>query len=102
MNKVTISEARKFSLESVQARTLLEEGGLVSELLCFEAGQVAAPREFGGGAVYQVLEGEALVSSGGATERLGKGKLLSVSGGLEHTIENAGGGLLVVLTTRAA
>ncbi|MFA5550257.1 MAG: hypothetical protein WDA03_01455 [Trueperaceae bacterium] len=102
MKKVSINDARKFSLDEVQVRPLLEEGDLVSELLCFEAGQSADPRSFGSTAFYQVLEGEAIVSAGANKERLGKGRLLSVAASLEHVVENAGGGLLVVLAIRGA
>lgn len=101
MKKVSIQDARKFSLSEVQIRPLLEEADLISELLCFEAGQSAQPRTFERTVTYQVLEGEALVGAADTRERLGKGRLLSVSGGTEHRVENAGGGLLVVLATRA-
>ncbi|MBX3140757.1 MAG: cupin domain-containing protein [Trueperaceae bacterium] len=101
MKTVTISGARRFSLESVQRRTLVEEAELLVELICFEAGQGDEPSSPAGSVVYQVLEGEALVRSGGATTRLGKGKLLSLVAHTEHALENAGGGLLVVLATSA-
>ena len=101
MKIVTISEARRFSLESVQYRELATVPGLSAELICFEAGQVAAART-STGATYQVLEGEAMVRAEGDTSRLGKGRLASVQGGVEHTIENAGGGLLVVLAISAS
>ncbi len=101
MKKVSINDARKFSLDKVQVRPLIEAGDLSGELLCFEAGQSADPSRFDGTVVYQVLEGEALISAEGARERLGKGRLLSVGGATEHRVENAGGGLLVVLAIRA-
>jgi mannose-6-phosphate isomerase-like protein (cupin superfamily) len=41
------------------------------------------------------------VRSGEELVRLGKGRLLRVDQGTVHTLENAGGGLLVVLSTRA-
>lgn len=97
MKIVTISDARRFSLDSVQHRQLETVAGLTAELICFEAGQVEPVRSAVDAATYQVLEGEAMVRSGGVTSRLGKGKLASVPAGTEHTIENAGGGLLVVL-----
>lgn len=100
MKKVSIQEARKFSLERALTQPLLQQPDLASELLCFEAGQVGEPRTLSGSVVYQVLEGEALVNAGGSTERLGKGRLLSLPRGLQHHVENAGGGLLVVLSTR--
>lgn len=100
MKVVSIQESRKFSLDEVQVRPLLEREDLNAELLCFEAGQQAAPRTFERTVVYQVLEGEALVSAGGSRERLGKGRLLTVDAGVEHNVENAGGGLLVVLAIR--
>lgn len=101
MKQVSIQSARKFSLKEAQVEPLLAADDLASELLCFEAGQLLAPRTWQKAAIYQVLEGEALVSADGTTERLGKGRLLSVPGGREHALENAGGGLLVVLATRA-
>lgn len=102
MKIATISDARRFSLESVQYRELGTVPGLAAELICFEAGQVAAARTNAGATSYQVLEGEAMVRAGGETSRLGKGRLASVEGGTEHTIENAGGGLLVVLAISAS
>ncbi len=101
MKTVTISGARRFSLESVQRQTLVEESDLLVELICFEAGQGAGESSPAGSVVYQVLEGEALVRSGGVTSRLGKGKLLSLTAGTQHALENAGGGLLVVLASSA-
>ena len=100
MKKVSIQDARKFSLDKVQVRPLIEEADLLSELLCFEAGQSADVRSFDRTVVYQVLEGEALVSADDGKERLGKGRLLTVSPATEHRVENAGGGLLVVLAIR--
>ncbi len=97
MNIVTIGDARRFSLAGVQHSDLVDQDDLRVAMLCFEAGQIDEPRDLGHTAVYQVLEGEALVRAGEETERLGKGKLLSVPAGLGHRIENAGGGLLVVL-----
>lgn len=101
MKKVSINDARKFSLDQVQVRPLIEAGDLSSELLCFEAGQSAEPSRFDGTVVYQVLEGEALITAAEVKERLGKGRLLSVGPASEHRVENAGGGLLVVLAIRA-
>lgn len=101
MKIVSISEARRFSLDSVQHRPLDTVDGLKAELICFEAGQVEPVRSAAAAATYQVLEGEAMVRSGGTIARLGKGKLASVASGTEHTIENAGGGLLVVLAISA-
>jgi mannose-6-phosphate isomerase-like protein (cupin superfamily) len=34
--------------------------------------------------------------------RVGKGKLLTIDAGTAHALENAGGGLLVVMSARAA
>lgn len=101
MERVNIQQARRFSLEGVQRQTLTELGDLTLVLLCFEAGQQDAERTAAGSTVYQVLEGEALVRAAGSTERLGKGKLLTVGAGTAHIVENAGGGLLVVLAMQA-
>lgn len=101
MQTVTINDARAFSLHEVQRRELLRSDDLHVELLCFEAGQrdgdVLAERE----RLYQVLEGEVIVHGDGPARRLGKGTLLSVPGGTSHALENAGGGLLVVMATGA-
>lgn len=97
MKSVNISAARRFSLESVQRQELAVAGELRCELLCFEAGQ-SETQPAVNDAVFQVLEGEALFRRSGATERLGKGKLLVAEAGDALAIENAGGGLLVVLS----
>jgi quercetin dioxygenase-like cupin family protein len=101
MDTITISDARQFSLKSVQRSTLVEDKNLHIELICFEAGQ--RDQELGQDktCVYQVLEGELLLKQNDASQRLGKGKLLTVPAGTKHTLENAGGGLLVVMATRA-
>ena len=101
MKTVTISDARRFSLEEVERRPLVEQGCITVELVCFEAGQRDDVGSPGGSVVYQVLEGEALVRIGGETHRLGKGRLMTLSAGEAHALENAGGGLLVVLATQA-
>lgn len=99
MQTVNIANARRFSLAEVQVGRLLEEGGLTCELVCFEAGQSWQGRP-GAPVVYQVLEGEALVRVGDATERVGKGRIVALGEGEAHALENAGGGLLVVLAVR--
>lgn len=97
---VTIADARRFSLEAVQRSTLLREPGVEAELLCFEAGQRDDAVRPAGATVYQVLEGEALLWLGEERHRLGKGRLASVPADREHALENAGGGLMVVLAIR--
>ena len=101
MNTTTISDARSFSLESVQQRELVRTDDISIQLLCFEAGQKHAEQNVPTTCVYQVLEGEALVRKDGEKQRLGKGKLLTVSANQPHQLENAGGGLLVVMATHA-
>lgn len=100
MNIVTISAARRFSLDDVQRSTLLREGDLSVEVLCFEAGQRDEEEQRDETSLYQVLEGEALLRVGDERHRLGKGKIASVPTGTAHVLENAGGGLLVVMATR--
>lgn len=102
MHTYPIADARRFSLREVQRQELVAHDGLVIELLCFEAGQrLEGPTETAA-CVYQVLEGEALIREGGVSSRLGKGVLASIASDSDHTIENAGGGLLVVMRTRSA
>lgn len=101
MHIKAIAEARRFSPNQVQRNQLVDTADLHIELLCFEAGQRDQPQVGAGTLVYQVVEGEALLRHGGQQVRLGKGRLLTVDQGTEHTMENAGGGLLVVMATRS-
>lgn len=100
MKTASINEARKFSLEGIRRNELLRTDDLDVTLLCFEAGQRDEESVHSSSSLYQVLEGEALVYQGGDRERLGKGKVLAMPAGSPHVLENAGGGLLVVLATR--
>lgn len=102
MQTYPIADARRFSLREVQRQELVAHDGLVIELLCFEAGQRLEGPADTAACVYQVLEGEALIREGGTNTRLGKGVLASVETDSGHTLENAGGGLLVVMRTRCA
>jgi quercetin dioxygenase-like cupin family protein len=99
---VTIGDARAFSLREVQRRDLVGGRDLSVTLVCFEAGQRDEERAEAREVVYQVLEGELIVRGGESPRRIGKGTLLHVPAGTAHTLENAGGGLLVVLATIAA
>jgi quercetin dioxygenase-like cupin family protein len=101
VNIVSIAEARRFSLDTVQSRELVAEGDLSVTLLCFEAGQRDEDHSFSSSCLYQVLEGEVLLRHEGGSDRVGTGKLVSVPAGTQHHLENAGGGLLVVLATHA-
>ena len=101
MHVTAIADARRFSLAHVERRPLVDAPDLRVELVCFEAGQREQELDYAATVSYQVLEGEALVRSGDELVRLGKGRLLRVDPGTVHTLENAGGGLLVVLSTRA-
>lgn len=100
MHVTAIADARRFSLARVERRPLVDAPDLRVELVCFEAGQHEEELDYAATVGYQVLE-EALVRSGDEVVRLGKGRLLRVDPGTVHTLENAGGGLLVVLSTRA-
>lgn len=101
MKTASIGDARKFSLERIQKVSLLETEDLEVTLLCFEAGQRDEELVHHASSIYQVLEGEVLVDGDGDRERLGKGKVLALPAGVPHVLENAGGGLLVVMVTRA-
>lgn len=101
METVSISNARKFSLKRIERSTLVKTTDLHIELICFEAGQRDDEGSHTHSSVYQVLEGEALIKQGAESLRLGKGKLFNVPAGTPHVLENAGGGLLVVMATRA-
>jgi quercetin dioxygenase-like cupin family protein len=101
VDTITISEARRFSLKSVQRSDLVKNDDVQIELICFEAGQRDKDSSYDKTCVYQVLEGELLIKQDDVSKRLGKGKLLSIPAGSKHVLENAGGGLLVVMATRA-
>jgi mannose-6-phosphate isomerase-like protein (cupin superfamily) len=101
MQPIALSTARHFSLARVERRSLVAAGDMHIELVCFEAGQREALLRYGNTVVYQALEGEALVRVGDTVVRLSAGRLLPVAAGVEHGLENAGGGLLVVMATRA-
>ena len=95
-----ISDARRFSLDHVETTTLAATADLRVDAICFEAGQTLEERSFAGGSVYRVVEGEAIVTTHGEAGRrirLGKGKVLTLPAGTAHTIENAGGGLLMLM-----
>lgn len=100
MKTAAINDARNFSLDGIQRIELLQTDDLGVTLLCFEAGQRDEESVYSSSSLYQVLEGEALVYQGGDRERLGKGKILAMPAGSPHVLENAGGGLLVMLATR--
>lgn len=101
MKTLTISDARQFSLKELQKHSLVNEQDLTIELISFEAGQKDDEGSHDHTSVYQVLEGEALIREGDVSKRLAKGKLLVVPPNLSHSLENAGGGLLVILATHA-
>jgi quercetin dioxygenase-like cupin family protein len=102
MHTIAISDARHFSLARVERRSLVDAPDLRVELVCFEAGQREEALSYPATTSYQVLEGEALIRAGEEVVRLGKGKLLTIDAGTAHALENAGGGLLVVMSARAA
>lgn len=101
MDTVTISDARQFSLKSIQHQDLVKTKDLHIQLICFEAGQRDKELNHNKTCVYQVLEGELLIREADVSKRLGKGKLLTVPAGHKHALENAGGGLLTVMMTQA-
>ncbi|MEJ2667563.1 MAG: cupin domain-containing protein [Deinococcales bacterium] len=101
MKITTIADARRFSLDAVQKTELAAGGDLSVSLLCFEAGQKDEDQTFGASCIYQVLEGEVLLRHDGGSERVGTGRLITVPAGSRHHLENAGGGLLVVMATHA-
>ncbi len=101
MKTVTISDARQFSLKELQKNPLVDASDIRIELISFEAGQRDDEGSHSHTSIYQVLEGEALIREGDISKRLGKGKLLVVPPKLNHSLENAGGGLLVVMAIHA-
>jgi mannose-6-phosphate isomerase-like protein (cupin superfamily) len=100
MQPIALSTARHFSLARVERRPLVAAADLQIDLVCFEAGQREPLMAYDHTVVYQALEGEALVRVADTVVRLSSGRLLPVDAGVEHSLENAGGGLLVVMATR--
>ena len=101
MDTITISDARQFSTSSIQKSDLVRSDDLHMWLICFEAGQRDDEAGYDKTCVYQVLEGEAILRQGDVSKRLSKGKLHTMPANTAHVLENAGGGLLVVMATRA-
>ncbi|HKI55688.1 MAG TPA: cupin domain-containing protein [Trueperaceae bacterium] len=101
MKITAIADARRFSLAAVQKTELVGSGDLSVSLLCFEAGQKDEDQTFGSSCLYQVLEGEVLLRHDAGSDRVGPGRLITVPAGTRHHLENAGGGLLVVMATHA-
>lgn len=101
MDTVSIASKRQFSLKTIKRNDLIKTSDLHIELICFESGQRDEEGRHPHSSVYQVLEGEALIKQDDLSKRLGKGKLLSIPANTPHTLENAGGGLLVIMATRA-
>ena len=97
MKTATIGDARAFSLDAIVKNDLIATEDLHVRLLCFEAGQTDEEATLSAGVVYQVLEGEALVRGREDRHRLGKGRVMAVPARTPHVLENAGGGLLVVM-----
>lgn len=95
MRKRAISESRRFSLKQARREPLVQGETVAALVLHFEAGQALEPPP--GEASYQVLEGEAAFRDGERVERASKGQVLI---GAPASIENPGGGLLVILETR--
>lgn len=95
MRKRAISESRRFSLKQARREPLVQGEAVAALVLHFEAGQSLEPPP--GEASYQVLEGEAVFRDGRRLERARKGQVLI---GAPTSIENPGGGLLVILETR--
>lgn len=100
MNIVNIAAKRRFSLDEVQAVPVASEADVTVELLCFEAGQRTEEISATGTVVYHVIEGEVIIRSQGERDQAGSGKLLTITGGEGHQLENAGGGLLTVMAIR--
>ena len=97
MQKRSITEGRKFSLKQALREPLLQGEAVSAYRLFFEGGQAFNPEP--GEASYQVLEGDALFMDHNGPARARKGEVIV---GRPHEIENAGGGLLVILETRSA
>ena len=96
MRKRAISEVRRFSLKEPVREALVQGEGLTTYVLHLEAGQRRACDA--GEATYQVLEGDAVFRGENGAETARKGSVLV---GRPTEIENLGGGLLVILETRA-
>lgn len=99
MEVVSIKSGRRFSRDAVQHSPLLT-GDIGIDLICFEAGQKGDENLLGTDTVYQVLEGELLIHCKDDSVRLGEGRLAKLPAKTAHRLENAGGGLLVVMAMR--
>jgi hypothetical protein len=96
VQKRSLSEGRKFSLKAPVREAMLEGSRVSVHGLYFEGGQNLTTES--GEASYQILEGDAAFTGPQGTERARKGHIVV---GEVNLIENLGGGLLVILETRA-
>jgi len=85
--QVTDIEAmQKFSADEVRPIVLHQSEGLVTLLLCLEAGQEVGPCVMTARVLYLVLAGQAQLSVAGEQEQLNANSLVVVPAGVTRTL----------------
>jgi mannose-6-phosphate isomerase-like protein (cupin superfamily) len=98
MDVVNLGRSRRFLRERPIRVTLFDRARLICDLICLEAEQRENRRTLDASdSLYVVLEGKAHIRAGAQTEELEEQDAVLVPPGVEHLIENRGGGRLTVL-----
>jgi mannose-6-phosphate isomerase-like protein (cupin superfamily) len=98
MDVVNLSRSRRFLRERPIRVTLFDRARLTCDLICLEGEQRENRRTLDASdSLYVVLEGKAHIRAGAQTEELEEQDAILVPPGVEHLIENRGGGRLTVL-----
>lgn len=102
MSFVHTSEAPRFSHKKMQKVNLFETPQMFCDVYCLEPGQEQKVHAHAGATkFYYVIEGEALVTIGAETRRLGAGGLAWSAPDEPHGVRNEGGERLVLLVSMA-
>lgn len=101
MKTAEFKQLVKFAAEKMQSVDIFRSKQLLSQLHCFESGQI---QKFGareGDAIYFILEGQARVTVGRTTREYGPGTCIEVKAGKSHSLINISQQRMVVLSTEA-
>lgn len=99
---VRIADRAAFAAEKMKKSNLFDSANMFCDVYGFEPGQEqAAHAHAGSDKIYVVLEGEADVTIGAETRRLGPGEAAHSGPGVPHAVANPGPGRLLVLVFMA-
>lgn len=81
-----VNSMQKFSAEEVQPIVIHESEGLVTRLLCLEAGQGVGPCVMTTRVLYVVLSGQARINVAGEQQQLDANSLVVVPAGVTRSL----------------